>query len=86
MLFRWQRESKLRGRRSNCQSSEQPCWTSEMPLHMSSDRTVEPDIRGGEDFVHKTVKNVGVNIVSQSKDNHELDNYFHHDVKLLVTL
>ena len=49
---------------------------------MSSDRTlalkavVEPDIHGDEDFFNKTAKNVGVNIVSQSKDNHELEKLF----------
>ena len=41
-------------------------------------------------FFYKTAKNVGVNIVSQSKDNHETTmswrKYFDHGVNLLVTL
>ena len=51
---------------------------------MSSDRTpawkavVEPDIyiMAVKIFVHKTAKNVGVNIISQLKDNHELEKLF----------
>ena len=39
---------------------------------------VEPDIyiMAVKIFVHKTAKNVGVNTISQSKDNHELEKLF----------
>ena len=43
---------------------------------MKSEPFVEPDIHGGGEISHKTAKNVGMNIASQSKDNHKLENLF----------
>ena len=44
-------------------------------LERKSEEVVK-GIQGGGDFFHKTAKNVGVNIISQSKDDHKLEKLF----------